>query len=488
MVNGRRNVLALVLLSLGFAPCRPSSAAPPSKEPVDVGGTLQLFLDDYLIESITNLELKLHSPVPAEVVLRKDRPWEDTTLYDPVVIKDGPRYRMWYRANFNAPPFYTGYAESRDGIHWSKPSLGLIAFKGSRENNLVWSSGTDTRKGCVLSIFKDTNPNASEDERYKAIAVGPKCKTLLALVSPEGFRWRLLRADPILRDPKEKSPFDSHNITFWDAARGRYVVYLRGWPQGWPKGIRSVCRSTSTDFRTWSAPEFLHLGNSTPEHLYKNAATPYYRRPDVLLMFPKRFLEKRKADPNWSHTGLSDIVFMSSRDGLHWDRRFMEAFIRPGPDPLNWHESALEVGQGLVPTPDGRMSLYYIQNYRTDSVRICRGTLRVDGLVSVHAHYAGGEFLTRPIVFQGERLVINYATSAAGSLRVEIQDVRGKVLPGFAMSDCREIYGDHLDRVVTWRGASCIARLSGEVVRLRIEMKDADLYCLQFQADRLRRD
>ena len=470
-----------VSIFLWCVPCRLLPGAPPVKEPINVGDRLQLLLDDYLISSIDGLQLKLHSPVPSEIVLRKDRPWEDETLYDSVVIKDGSRYRMWYRANFNAPPFYTGYAESRDGIHWDKPSLGLIAFKGSKDNNLVWSSGTDTRKGCVLSIFKDVNPNASDDERYKAIAVGPKCKTLLALVSPDGIRWRSLQADPIIRDPGDKSPFDSHNITFWDAARGQYVIYMRGWPQGWPKGIRAICRSTSTDFRTWSTREYLDLGDSTPEHLYKNAATPYYRRPDILLMFPKRFLEQRKGDPNWSHTGLSDIVFMSSRDGLHWDRRFMEAFIRPGPDPLNWHERAVEVGQGLVPTPDGRMSLYYIQNYRTESVRIRRGVLRVDGLVSVHAPYAGGEFVTRPIVFEGDRLVINYATSAAGSLRVEIQDALGKALSGYAMNDCAEIYGDHLDRAVTWGGKADVAKLAGKPVRLRIAMKDADLYSLQFQ-------
>ena len=67
---------------------------------------------------------------------------------------------------------------------------------------------------------------------------------------------------------------------------------------------------------------------------------------------------------------------MSSRDGLRFDRRFLEAFVRPGPDPGNWHERAIEVGPGLVPTGDGEMSLYMIEHYRSPAVHIRRLALR----------------------------------------------------------------------------------------------------------------
>ena len=219
------------------------------------------------------------------------------------------------------------------------------------------------------------------------------------------------------------------------------------------------------------------------EDLYKNAAVAYYRRPDILLMFPKRFMPTRKADPDWPHVGLSDIVFMSSRDGIHWDRRFMEAFIRPGLDPLNWHERAIEVGQGLVPTGQNEMSLYYVEHYRTDSVRIRRGVLRQDGFVSVNAPYAGGELLTKPFVFTGNRLAINYATSAAGSIRVEITNADGKPAPGFAAKDAPEIFGDQTSRLVTWPEPADLSRLAGKPVRLRFIMKDADLFSFQFRTE-----
>ena len=101
--------------------------------------------------------------------------------------------------------------------------------------------------------------------------------------------------------------------------------------------------------------------------------------------------------------------------------------------------------------------------------------------MSIEAPLEGGEILTRVLRFKGSDLVVNYATSAAGSVRVEIQDPEGKPLSGFAPSDCSEIFGDELDRVVRWKDGASVGRLSGKPVRLRFVMKDADLYSLKFR-------
>jgi hypothetical protein len=451
-------------------------------EELRVGTELQLFLDDQVIESMHNLRQVLHSPCPKEVVLQLDRPYEDSTMYDPTVIRDGNRYRMWYRANFNAPPFYTGYAESPDGIHWTKPKLGLIEYGASNENNIVWP--VEGGKGMTLSFFRDDNPESRPDERYKAIGIGSetvgakKRALLYGMVSPDGLHWRQAQAEPLVRAPLDDPAFDSHNIALWDSARQQYLIYARGWVR---HKVRDIRRFTSKDFRHWSEPQFLEFGGAPVEHLYKNAAVPYYRRPDIILMFPKRFLPTRKADPNWREDGLSDIVFMFSRDGLHFDRRFMEAFIRPGPDMLNWHERAIEAGPTLVPTGSGEMSLYYMEHYRTATTRIRRAALRTDGLVSLHAGYQEGWFESKPFRLSGTRLVLNHSTSAAGTIRVEIQDAAGQPLAGFGLADCAEIYGDEIKRQVSWRGSAELRRLSGQTVRLKVELKDADLFSFQFQ-------
>jgi hypothetical protein len=245
--------------------------------------------------------------------------------------------------------------------------------------------------------------------------------------------------------------------------------------------VRHIKRATSDDFLHWSRGQFIDLGSTPPEHLYKNAATPYYRRPDLILMFPKRFMEQRAAPYGWKYPGLSDIVFMSSRDGLHFHRTFMEAMLRPGLDVLNWHERAIEAGPGLVPTGQGEMSFCVVQNYRTDDVHIRRAVLRQDGFASVHAGYPAGELTTRPLVFQGSRLVLNYSTSAAGHLRVEIQDPGGKPLAGRDLASCKEIFGDELQRVVSWKTGSGLDEWAGKPVRLRLAMADADLFSIQFQ-------
>jgi hypothetical protein len=185
-------------------------------------------------------------------------------------------------------------------------------------------------------------------------------------------------------------------------------------------------------------------------------------------------------DPPRRTDGLSDAVLISSRDGLHFSRTFLEAFIRPGLDPLNWgnaHGNQTPAAGLLQLTPE-EVSIYWLEHYGA-TPRLRRGTLRTDGFASVNAPYAGGELVTKPLTFRGGRLVINYSTSAAGSVRVEVQNADGRPVSGFALEDCTEIYGDEIERTVSWKGGS-LAHLAGETVRLRFVLKDADLYSLRF--------
>ena len=109
-----------------------------------------------------------------------------------------------------------------------------------------------------------------------------------------------------------------------------------------------------------------------------------------------------------------------------------------------------------------------------------RYTMRIDGFASVNAPLAGGELITKPLKFSGKQLEINFSTSAAGMVRVELQDPSGKALTGFSLDDCDPIYGDALSRVVKWKGNSNVAALAGNPLRLRCAMEDADLFSLRF--------
>jgi hypothetical protein len=123
-----------------------------------------------------------------------------------------------------------------------------------------------------------------------------------------------------------------------------------------------------------------------------------------------------------------------------------------------------------------------MEHYRHPSARLRRATLRTDGFVSVNAPYSGGELVTKPLVFDGSELVINFSTSAVGSLRAELQDDSGHALEGYRASQSVEIYGDQIERVVAWQEGSDVSYLAGKPVRVRFVMKDADLYSIQFRS------
>ena len=105
------------------------------------------------------------------------------------------------------------------------------------------------------------------------------------------------------------------------------------------------------------------------------------------------------------------------------------------------------------------------------------------GFASIRAARRGGELVTRPLRFDGGQLSANFATSAAGGMRVEIQDAEGRPIPGFALADCHVLFGDTIDRTIAWQSGSDVSQLAGRAVRLRFELQDADLYSYQFTSE-----
>ena len=450
-----------------------------SGQAVDIGSRLELFVDDALLENMTGVALKLHPPIPREVAIVFDQPWEGNTSAYVTVFQDEDRFRMYYRgSNYDIKteaygPQVTCYAESKDGIYWTRPDLGLFAFNGSKKNNIVWQ-GLGVHN---FAPFLDSRRGCPADERYKALASDSGNKSLFAFKSSDGIHWSLLQEKPII----PSGFFDSQNIAFWDAVRNGYLEFNRGWKNG----VRDIMLSRSSDFRTWTEPQWLDYGNAPAEHLYTNAITPYFRAPHFLVGFPKRFIPDRKVG---SHKlpGVSDGVFMSSRDGRHW-RRWGEAFLRPGLQKERWVNRNNMIAWGVLATksetaglPD-EISIYSSEGYYVENCRLRRHTLRLDGFVSVNAPAAGGEMTTRAFLFKGSRLILNFSTSAAGFIRVEVQDENGRALPGFALADCPEVFGDEIEYGLRWTSGADLKTLEGRPVRLRFALKDADLYSMRFR-------
>jgi hypothetical protein len=178
---------------------------------------------------------------------------------------------------------------------------------------------------------------------------------------------------------------------------------------------------------------------------------------------------------------LSDACFMTTRGGNHYDRTFMESFVRPGQGDSNWVSRTNYPALGIVPTGENELSLYVQRHYAQPSHLLQRLTLRPDGFVSINAPYRGGEMITKPLTFSGKKLTLNFATSAAGQIQVEIRDATSQPIPGFTLADCPPFYSDQLEYVVAWKNGSDVSRLAGKPIRLRFAMKDADLYAIRFR-------
>jgi len=474
-----------------------------ANQPVEIGSRLELFVDDYLIGSLSGgAARRLHHPIPREVAVVNDAPWEGNGCGYVTVFRDGDIYRMYYRG---VDVIYTRdgytephrqvycYAESTDGIHWTKPNLGLFEFDGSKNNNIILD-GIGTH---AFVPFKDTNPNCRPEARYKALGVGGGKHGLYAFQSPDGIHWSMMHDEPVIT----KGAFDSQNLAFWDSVRGEYRCYLRDFRDG-----RDIRTCTSDDFLNWTDPVWLEYSPSRVSELYTNQIIPYYRAPHIFLGFPTRYLDRgwteshehlpelefrriRAAKSRREGTAITDGMLMASHDGLHF-RIWPESFIRPGLRTRDsWFYGDNYQNWGLVETKSAiedappEISIYVTEEYAhaERENRFRRYTLRIDGFVSVQAPLSGGELVTKPLTFEGRELVINYSTSAAGSVQVEIQDAEGNPIDGFTLAQCPEIFGDDIARVVSWEGGSDVSALAGRPVRLRFMLKDADLYSIQFR-------
>ena len=442
--------------------------------------------------------LKLHHPELREIALVHDAPWEGNVCCYHTVLRDDTNYKMYYRGSAWKLPGYKDhqvvcYAESDDGIVWRKPSLGLCEFGGSKANNIILAD--DVREVAHnFSPFFDRNPSCRPGERYKAVA-GHRSGGLYGLVSSDGIRWRKLGGGALIT----KGAFDSQNIVFWDASRGCYVTYYRTFRKG-PDGksLRGVQWAVSQDFLRWSDPQWVTYETDAPDdQLYTNAIIPYERVPGVYVGFPKRFTEGRCSVYDKSGgggiPGVSDGVFMSSRDGARFTR-WGEAFLRPGLQHERWINRNNMIAWGFVQTksaipgcPD-ELSLYSTENYYSLEApnRLRRMTIRLDGFVSVNAPWRGGTLTTKPLTFASApggkvtRLLLNASTSGAGFIRCELRDATGTPIPGFTLADAKEVYGDEIDLAMAWKSGADVSALAGKPITLHFEMKDADIFAYRF--------
>ena len=474
-------------------------AVSQEQKPVDIGSRRELFVDQFLIEKLDKAWLQQGTPRDEGIALKFDKPWEGLFCGYVTIIQDGDVIRAYYRgspkagADGNSNESYC-CAESKDGKIWTKPELTGFDHEGVKTNRVLANAAPITHNFCP---FIDKKPGVPASERYKAIG-GTMTSGLIALKSADGLKWEKIRPEPIISKAMVPFPymFDSQNVPFWSEAENKYLCYFRVFKDG----IRRIVRSESDDFINWTKPvlmEYTSGTNKAPiEHLYTNQTSPYFRAPHHYVAISARFMPNRrvlndeqakaiKVDPGY-FKDTSDAIMMSTRPvegkahASIYDRTFLEGFVRGGVGAQNWVSRTNYPALNIIQTGPAEMSFYVNQDYAQPTSHLRRYSLRLDGLGSLHANYQGGEMTSKPFIFNGNALSINFSTSAAGGVLFELQDTTGKAIPGFELKDCQEQIGNEIDRIVTWKKGADLGMLAGKPIKLRISLHDADLYSFKF--------
>lgn len=458
-----------------------------------LAGGRELFLDDYRIDTAYFVGRVVHqAEITPQPIIRVDKPWEGSAYIYGSVYKIDGKFRMWYTAHNNiAPNYHTAYAESTDGIHWTKPELGIVDYKGSKANNLTNGGGTVAY-----------NPDAPADRRYVSLSFekGEVNDTLgyYIFTSADGLHWKKQSDKPALFDG------DVSNIGY-DPIGKQYIatVKKRMFTARTP-GIyeRTAFISTSKDAIEWSPPRIAVSGDYADDGYAESLGgfeaqiygLPVSRYESTYVAFPWVFSIVNYVDGKSSRTGDGpvDVQIASSRDLLHWARPVRKRLIEPG-NPGSWNAGSHYCASNLL-VDDEHITLYYgaftnghggadmDDPHRGANVgQIGMARWRRDGWVSLtNAGTANsgkpGVVTLKPIRMDGDALHLNANVREGGSLKVELLDAKGQPIKGFEADAAEPITGDHLDQTVKWKSQNDTQVLSGQEVVIKLYMVDVDVY------------
>jgi hypothetical protein len=503
---------ALLFVALSALP----GSMAPAAQPREIGGSKQLFIDEEMVQTVSEVEFTLNPARRAERVLHAIDPWASAGLGFVNVIHEGDDFRMWYEVWTyveQIPGHWMSrlcYAVSRDGIHWTKPRLGQVEFKGSKNNNIIALG----HRGYVHGHHVFIDPNANHPaEKYKMIfgdfyrvaSRGPY-PSISGAISSDGINWNSVETPDGIIMPGDT---DTQDVAFYDPNIKKYVAYVRSncWQRdesgkriGRPS--RRVARAQSDDFRQfpqasrkqaddWQPPPGLDEilaederdpGGKWGSGIYTSAATIYPYAPGVYLFFPTLM----RYD-----TGECTIQLATSRDGIHVQRRFHQSYVPPNPYAKRLGKQLAYsgyMGPGMVRVAD-QLWMYGCEDdvphdepwygRRTPS-GIHRYVQRLDGFISLDARDKLGTVTTKSFVLRGKNVEVNadadlaQSASKGSMLAVEVIGIDGDVL-----AESNPIRSDGVALRPPWKKGKDLSALIDRPIQLRFTMRYAKLYAFQ---------
>lgn len=343
--------------------------------------------DDFSIPWRDNLKLTLEEPKkhPANPVFRPGRAGSvddiGAILYG-TILRQGDRFRMWYVPWFQPDPRFPseagltetqtmGYAESSDGIHWERPNLGLVEFRGSKNNNLILIEPREEEFAHpmnFLSVLFEPQ-DADANRRYKMVyCVRPPSKkyvTIGTAVSPDGLRWKLMNNVEFTRGHFEVSSLVRFNGTYYVSGQNLYP-FGGHLPDGTPAG-RTMTAFYSPDFIHWSGGRALSFFRSNYEPKPMNhgqevhMGAGLWNRGNVIVGLYGRWygdtIKDEKHDPfktpsrQWNLGGLKiDLGLILSNDGIHYREPVRDFIVVRHGNENEWDSEAIEQANAFYNT------------------------------------------------------------------------------------------------------------------------------------------
>lgn len=487
-------IISSCLLAAALSACLP--IATEAAETIDIGDRNQIFIDGRYLESAKNVDIEVCKPIKTNHKCLVGRLGGYSSIGKP----DG-KLKWWN-------------ALTKDGVNWRRVSSGTLP----EPDDILGIHFTGA------TCFVD--PKAPPEERYK-LYNGMK-NTIQA--SSDGTDWKVLHKGVF--PPKACYPLgmDSHNVCYYDTRINKYVAYVRVnkayecSPERVPYygslgkkkyggenryGRRTIGRAVTDDLSKFPLPEIVLepddkdpiFGGAKVMDFYCPQVVQYSYAQDAYFLFNCRYRSyedwyltidmspfPQSKEHGTYNCGVEDIELDASRDGIKWNRYDRKPWIAQG-KPGSFDSLNMYMSRGMHLMGD-EIWMYYIgvndpHTGSKEAMKHCtlsRVVLRKDGFTCVEADYAGGEFTTPPLKFDGKTLQLNIETSAMGLARVEIQDENGKPLPGFTMEDCDRIHTANSTKwTVTWGEGYDVSKLAGQPIRLRFKLQfGTKLYAFRF--------
>ncbi len=470
-------VVAIVLSSCGE---KKEDYSHLKKELAKTNANWQLFVDAYWIEKKKNIKSTLHQPkkLANNPLIKADSQWEEnpycfgTVIYD----EESSTFKFWYQSYNNSlekperTPFL--YATSVDGIRWNKPELDIVDFKGSKANNIMFQNYGfhDLYSPSVIKDTTDSNP----EKRYKMTwwdfplgKEGYRDDGMCIAFSPDGIHWHKYSGNPVLHVKKTVHSISDVMSVMYDSNIKKFVIYSKGWADPWP-AFRQIVRTESSDFIHWSEPKpvITHAHDLKDPQSYGMTVSQFGNNYIGLLhIYHKPGNET------------IDIQLAMSHDNKKWKRVADQQTFIPLGEPGSWDDGMLFTAP--VFNYNGKTLIYYSgwngshnsKEERQSGIGLAE--LRLNGFVSLNA-VEKGTIWTKAMTDLSGSLVVN-VDAAKGSLRAEVTDIDGNIIPGYSFDDCITVHSDNISAVVRWKNRVKLEKLP-RFVKIKFELNNASLY------------